>query len=129
MSRRRLFVNEKVRREIEGIPFIATIERLTQTVADIRYMDDGNIELNVPIQELHQISENDDPEIIPDTPRKGSLPKPLLGLVEDDSESRKAKQPTILIHREDAEDEVIVLNGAENRLAAGGGLRALRYLK
>jgi len=38
--------------------------------------------------------------------------------------------PTVVIHNNiDEDDEAICLKGAENKLAAGGGLRALRYLR
>jgi hypothetical protein len=67
-----------------------------------------------------------------------SLMKPLAGLVDDDFEARAKIQPKVYIHdskgSKDAEDESledssIILNGAENRLAAGGGLRAIRGLR
>ena len=61
--------------------------------------------------------------------RKDTLPKPLAGLVEDDSEARSTNRPTIVIHDCAETEQAIIINGAENKLAAGGGLRALRYLK
>lgn len=90
----------------------------------------------------------------PKTRGADTLPRPLAGLVEDDYETRNNFIPTVSFHNKenkiknisydsedskdnhekrivkDADDlELIVMNGAENKLAAGGGLRALRYLK
>jgi hypothetical protein len=99
---------------------------------DIKYFDDGNVEMGVPLEEVRLASENDDPALT--SPRsdgsgKRLLPRPLVGLIEDDYETRKSQMPTVLVHEDNQPDEVIVMNGAENKLAAGGGLRALRYLK
>lgn len=132
MPKEKFAVGDKVMREIEGCFFGAVIERVRGRSADVRYYDDGNLEADVPLDELRFASENDDPDLI--SPRSGgsgksSLPRPLVGLIEDDYETRKSQMPVIQVHNDNQTDEVIVLNGAENKLAAGGGLRALRYLK
>jgi hypothetical protein len=57
------------------------------------------------------------------------LPKPLLGLVEDDSAARSSHRPTVVVHTDTNTEEAIIINGAGDTLAVGGGLRALRYLK
>ena len=54
---------------------------------------------------------------------------PNLGLIEDDSEERRERVPTITIHNQVDDEDAIMLKGAENKQAAGGGLRALRYLR
>lgn len=132
MPKQKFVIGDKVKREIEGQMFGAVVERLRGNYVDIRYFDDGNLEANVPVDEIRFASENDDPDLI--SPRSGDsgksgLPRPLVGLIEDDYETRKAQLPTVVVHEENQSDGVIVLNGAENKLAAGGGLRALRYLK
>lgn len=128
---RRFAKGEKVLRDIDGILFAGTIEAIRGNKVDVRYVDDGNLEKDVPIDEVHRSSENDDPDLV--SPRsnssRSSLPKPLMGLIEDDYEIRKAQMPTVFVHDNNNTDEAILLNGAENKLAAGGGLRALRYLK
>ena len=48
---------------------------------------------------------------------------------EDDAIERRAHRPTVIMHSSTDTEEAIILNGAENRLAAGGGLRELRYLR
>ena len=57
----------------------------------------------------------------------------LVGLVEDDEKERGAHVPTVLVHDDvdngDAAGDVVCLKDAENKVAAGGGLRALRYLR
>ncbi len=132
MPKQKFVPGSKVKREIEGTYFGAIVERVRGNLVDIRYFDDGNIEVGVPSDEILNASENDDPELI--SPRSGgsgkaSLPRPLVGLIEDDYETRKSQMPIVQLHEDNQSDEVIVLNGAENKLAAGGGLRALRYLK
>jgi len=60
---------------------------------------------------------------------KDTLKKPLLGLIEDDSEQRRNHVHKSVIHSGEETEEAIILHGAEHRMAAGGGLRALRFLK
>ena len=61
--------------------------------------------------------------------RVETLPKPLAGLVEDDCEDRKSHATLSVVHNSADTEEAIILNGAENELAAGGGLRALRFIR
>jgi hypothetical protein len=133
-------VGSLVEREIDGYWYPAKIESIDNDVEDknvyytIRYLDDSKLEVNVPADEIRQHFE----EIHIDTLRKQcadaevkhSLQKPLKGLVEDDSKERSSHMPTVVIHNNQNEQEdAICLKGAENKLAAGGGLRALRYLR
>lgn len=60
---------------------------------------------------------------------KDTLKKPLAGLFDDDSEARKEHVTTSIVHKCADTEEAIILNGAENQLAAGGGLRALRFIR
>ena len=99
----------------------------------IQYIDDNNVEDNVSFSEAERVTE-EYKQVDLGKSRKDTLQKPLIGLFEDDHEIRKKHIPTVLIHdskydTHEIEEEAIILNGAENRLAAGGGLRALRYLK
>lgn len=124
---------EIVLRCIEGMVFTATIIEVNRKdeLVVLQYLDDGNIENAVSFDEIQQISSKDknyDTEITSYS-KIETLPRPLAGLVEDDYESRKNHTPTVFIHENAEGDAAIILNGAENRLAAGGGLRALRYLK
>ena len=125
-------------RSIEGCTFVAKVTHVNarDREVNIEYVDDGNVELDVSFDEIHQIKGDQEKAIqsvVSCNKRIETLAKPLLGLVEDDYEARKKHQPTIFIHENKEEEEesksAIILNGAENRLAAGGGLRALRYLK
>lgn len=118
-----------IERNIEGQWFLGIVldVDLKEGTATIKYSDDGNVECEVLLDDV-RISEerkHDDQQLS----TKNSLSKPLAGLVEDDYEFRKNHQPTIFVHDNANTDETIVINGAENRVAAGGGLRALRYLK
>mmetsp|Transcript_8026 Transcript_8026/g.13350 ORF Transcript_8026/g.13350 Transcript_8026/m.13350 type:complete len:140 (+) Transcript_8026:170-589(+) len=130
-----------VLRNIEGMKFTAKIISIDRSVAevDLEYLDDGNIERYVSLNDLEEIADKDEKQAAMSAAAAGSynkidhLPKPLKGLVEDDWESRKAHIPTVYVHEgtmdEESKSAPILLNGAENRLAAGGGLRALRYLR
>jgi hypothetical protein len=119
-----------VDRHIEGLWFEARIIELNERecTAKIKYVDDGNEEGEVSFDDL-RLSEGDRDSCSSDYPRKrlGDLQKPLSGLIDDDFDERSKHRPTVTIHH-DTETEVIILNGAENKLAAGGGIRALRYL-
>mmetsp|Transcript_23902 Transcript_23902/g.26165 ORF Transcript_23902/g.26165 Transcript_23902/m.26165 type:complete len:137 (+) Transcript_23902:53-463(+) len=126
-------VGDVIERSIEGMWFSAVIEKYSasnQTV-DVKYLDDGNVEKEVPISEIRKAKEKNP---IPGNEnirnqQRSTLPRPLAGLVEDDYDVRNSIKPTVFVHETSSVDEAIILNGAENRLAAGGGLRALRYLK
>jgi hypothetical protein len=125
-------VGDQVERNIEGMWFVAVVERCSSSndSVDIKYLDDGNREDGVHTSEIrkHASSNSIGDENLQNR-QKTTLARPLAGLVEDDYEVRNAAKPTILLHENGNIDEAIILNGAENRLAAGGGLRALRYLK
>ena len=139
-------VGASVRRDIEGIWFHAIVQSscCRRRRCTIKYIDDNNTE-DVSFEDLRS-SENivsnsiakqqhDDnnnnhnnshrgPQSIKDT-----LPKPLVGMLVDDSEIRSNHLPTITVHTDDTdtEENVIIINGG--KLGVGGGLRALRYLK
>ena len=116
----------------------------------IRYKDDGNIEYSVNIEEVRFCSaalhaagregirgdNNNNLYIHKGVTKKDTLPKPLVGLLEDDSDIRGAHRPTVVLHDRDGgtgldidSERAIIINGTDKSLAAGGGLRALRYLK
>ena len=123
-----------VERIIDGMWFVAIIEAIDESHCEVklRYVDDGNIEERVPFDEVreHRSSSGVPVEFHSQSPTaQNTLLKPLAGLIEDDSEQRRAHRPTVVIHSNADSEEAIILNGAENRLAVGGGLRALRYLK
>jgi len=105
----------------------------------LHYLDDGNTEEGVSFDDVRLVEQS------PVTPLGGAsaynsnvpvvanptLKKPLAGLVEDDWQERQNHVTTAVVHANQAQDteEAIVLNGAENELAAGGGLRALRFIR
>jgi hypothetical protein len=134
----RIKKGDVVIRSIEGLDFEATVLEVDLSRRSVRlcYIDDGNIEDSVDFEDIQEIVEgksNREFGNLSKNCRKGeTLAKPLSGLVDDDHEVRNNHQPKVIIHDNcDADDSraPIILNGAENRLAAGGGLRALRYLK
>lgn len=124
-------------RNIDGVWFSATVEEVGGRggYLTIKYCDDQNVESEVSVDEVRARS--------PSTFSYGEDSKnafeerlkPLAGLVEDDAEARRKHIPTTVIHDNvihdvsEATDNAIVFNGAESKLAAGGGLRALRYLR
>ena len=148
-------VGTLVERVIDGIWFVAKVEFFDDFNRELRlrYTDDDNVEERVPVEDvrlapdnanLHRdnqysnnINNNDydnfsspvefsnDKSIYDND----TLLKPLKGLIDDDANIRRAHRPTVIMHSNTDSEGAIILNGAENRLAAGGGLRALRYLR
>jgi hypothetical protein len=137
MSLLSIRIGDYVERDIEGMWFAGIVEKVNKRdeTAVIKYLDDGNIEEDVefiklrPLSKKKVISVNENQPNNEQNKRKDTLPRPLAGLVEDDYEIRNSVKPTVFIHDSSSTDEAIIMNGAENKLAAGGGLRALRYLK
>ncbi len=124
-----------VERNIDGAWFqarIIKIDRLDGSLT-LQYTDDDNIEEFVSTIDVRAVQESKSMEGSPKVLRKNSLPKPLVGLVEDDEEERRAHRPTATVHCNegvsDSEEKAVIINGSSTKLAAGGGLRALRYLK
>ena len=151
-----VFEGDIVERCIEGIVFEARITSVNkrEKIVNIQYLDDGNFEDEVPFSEIHLRADSDSKSMSIDdrlqkvVSKKETLMKPLAGLVDDDFELRNQLKPTVILHDDDdlaeyddsndkinctnksaSVDKSVVLNGAENKLAAGGGLRALRYLR
>ena len=125
-------VGAMVERNIDGMWFVARVEAVKESREEmtVRYADDQNIEENVPFGEVRlQLRDSLDRPVEFTATVKEPLAKPLKGLIDDDADARKAHRPTVVIHSCADSEEAIILNGAENRLAAGGGLRALRHLK
>ena len=125
-----------VERKIDDIRFLAKIENVdskNETVT-LQYIDDGNVEDSVPFNEVLMIADSKNCSSSSQKETKQhqsiSLSKPLAGLVDDDYEVRNKLMPVIVLHgNREQNDNAIIMNSAENKLAAGGGLRALRYLK
>ena len=92
-----------VEREIEGIWFSAEITHLQNNGREftLRYLDDDNVEEGVLPEEIRLcrkvISIVDSS---PKVERKSSLPKPLLGLIEDDSHTRQDHQAKVTFHND-----------------------------
>eukprot|EP01041_Mallomonas_annulata_P006213 gene6213-12583_t len=122
-----IIVGTIVERLIEGNWFVAEVQKIGKSGLSLRYLDDGNTEDSVAEDEV-RICEKDLKDMGA-VKRQDTLIRPLLGLVEDDSEIRRTHQTKAVIHKDMDTDQAIIINGGENELAAGGGLRALRYLK
>lgn len=135
----RFIKGDYVERQLEGVWFPASVEEvdLKGQHSIIKYLDDGNIEKGVSFDDLRKTESKDAKDSKGGGEGGGggvhsvkdTLPKPLLGLIDDDCEARLRHVPKVTIHSTAESEEAIILNGAENKLAAGGGLRALRYLK
>ena len=122
-----------VERNIDGVWFKASIESIEENTRlyTIIYADDGNIESDVLPNDLR--SSVEDPLngflSIFSFAKKCTLPKPLAGLIEDDAELRNLQTTTVTIHTSTDTDQAVIINGTAEKIAVGGGLRALRYLK
>ena len=144
-------VGEVVERNLEDMWFLAVIEgiNLTRRQLKLRYLDDDNVEEGVPMTECRlQNAEGCGDESKGNYESKGydfksgeeyrsgvsigkedTLKKPLRGMIEDDWKLRAASVPVVVVHSSADTDDAIILHGEESRMAAGGGLRALRFLK
>ena len=138
-----------IERDIEGMWFKGMVIELGPTgKLTIQYFDDENVEKDVSASECRATSEdNGTYETKGDNEGKGdadshlgtklrvvkkgdTLMKPLAGMIDDDCEERGKLIPKSIVHTsDDTEDgRTILLHGAEQEMAAGGGLRALRFL-
>ena len=141
-----------IERDIEEMWFKALVEEVTgprgpRQQLTIRYLDDGNTERDVlasecrPYEESiyagsHEMKgagldiEEQERRKSKVVKKEDTLIKPLAGLIDDDSADREERVPTAIIHTsDDTEDgKTIILHGHESNMAAGGGLRALRFL-
>ena len=132
---------------------------LTRRSLKIRYIDDGNIEDGVAVVDCRRVEDNDSSEGKDGSffeskgfeskwdenaskydrnndsgkgvsiSKEKQLKKPLAGLVDDDSHLREQHVTKAIIHSCADTEDAIILHGEESRMAAGGGLRALRFLK
>jgi hypothetical protein len=124
-------VGAVVQRNIDGIWFLAEVASVDYKKEElsVRYLDDSNVEEGISFLDVRLILDKNFLDVPVVSDKKGTLTKPLAGLLDDDAEIRMSHQPKVMIHNDTEEGEAIILNGAENKLAAGGGLRALRYLR
>ena len=127
-----------VERDIDGEWFPARVEGVKGQEYKLRYLDDMKVEEGVPMYDLRKIQQSEEEskqvesrckEMEDVNKVKHELQKPLAGLIEDDSVERGAHMPTVVIHNQVDDEDAVMLKGAENQQAAGGGLRALRYLR
>lgn len=124
-----------IERNIDGDWFKATIQNVDDTgkLFCIKYCDDGNVEDGVTLEDLRLCASGADDPLgfltVFSFAKKCTLPKPLAGLVEDDYDARNLQEPTVTIHTDTDTDQAVIINGTADRIAVGGGLRALRYLK
>ena len=94
-------IGSKVERFVEEMWFMGEVIAIDEVNQEctISYIDDGWEEENVPFCDLRLL--NKDCKIAEvKTGRKSSLPKPLLGLIDDDSEKRSCHQPTVEVHHD-----------------------------
>lgn len=130
-----------IERHIEGMWFAAVIETADHKDCSVtvKYIDDGNVEEGVPFDEIRRadvklpsnnhFEEKESKEELM-TPRTTStVPKPLAGFIDDDYEERNSQVPQVVIHSTVETENAIIINGSHGKLAVGGGVKALRYLK
>ena len=89
---------DMVERFIDGLWFLGEVQNVENSYVTIKYIDDNNIESMVPIDEVRIPIDDIKGIMTRCSSIKDSLPKPLLGLVDDDSEARLAHRPTIILH-------------------------------
>lgn len=131
--------SDRIQRNLDGVWYAAVVLKVHPGghCLEIRYADDDNTEDEVPVDEIRTLAsienlQNSSQNLLMGSPSRNrdTLNKPLAGLIDDDTEVRRKHMPTVFVHsQQDGEGAAIILQGAENKQAAGGGLRALRYLK
>jgi len=140
-------VNGEVERVIDDTWYRARVTAVDEEIEEVclLYLDDENKEDGVSFDEIRPHSSMPSPPLtttaataaatriqqLPES-KKGqqeTLQKPLAGLIEDDWEDRLNHVTTAVVHKSADTEVAIILNGAENELAAGGGLRALRFIR
>lgn len=81
-----------------------------EVVLTLKYLDDGNEEDNVDPDEVRPLDRESSAASLmnssaggPSLPprKKSTLPKPLVGLMEDDEEERTTHQTRVILHNED----------------------------
>ncbi|KAG5186046.1 hypothetical protein JKP88DRAFT_262529 [Tribonema minus] len=121
-------------------------------VYDIAYLDDGNTEHDVAARDLRLLDGAASRELAAAAARRGdaarpqqppvAIPSALLRSIEDLSvnggadDGDAAPQPTVTYHtsaahdnRDDGQAGAYIINGPDTNIAAGSGLRALRWLR
>lgn len=90
-----------VEREIEGMWFLAEITHSHRRGKEftLRYIDDDNIEEGVLVDDI-RLSRSMESLESPKAERKSVLPKPLLGLIEDDAITRHSHEAKVTIHQD-----------------------------
>ena len=143
-------VGSVVERAIDDAWFRARVTEVDAEIEELSvvYLDDGNKEVGVSFDDVRIVDASPAPlspaslsantsinaggkpsSKAPPPQPAPTLKKPLAGLVEDDWQERQNHVPTAVVHNSHDTEEAIILNGADNELAAGGGLRALRFIK
>lgn len=91
-----------VEREIEGMWFLAEITHSHRRGQEftLRYLDDDNIEEGVTVDEIRISRKVGSLADSPRAERKSVLPKPLLGLIEDDAATRHDHEAKVTIHHD-----------------------------
>uniref|UniRef100_A0A6S9KAU9 Tudor domain-containing protein n=1 Tax=Heterosigma akashiwo TaxID=2829 RepID=A0A6S9KAU9_HETAK len=146
-------VGNVVERDIDGEWYAAKIvsviqDEFDEIIYDVEYVDDGNVEHGVPEDELrtgdHETLEqalakaddegNSDNQSKAGRPREA--PRPLGGALfptrgEEEEEKRRQAAPRVVVHglAQDGEATAYIINGPENNVATGSGLRGIRWLK
>ncbi|DBA02022.1 TPA: hypothetical protein N0F65_000269 [Lagenidium giganteum] len=133
-------VGLRVEREIDGLWFPATIVRVADDGDDclfeIEYDEEHTREADVSKDELRPLDEHDENARCPPktsrpslTPQQQRELKDSLLFQATDYDPNKA--PTVVVHHkgESASASAYIINGLENNIAAGNGLRGIRWLR
>ncbi|TMW69422.1 hypothetical protein Poli38472_001578 [Pythium oligandrum] len=133
-------VGTRVERELDGLWFPGTIVHCHDggEAYDVEYDEDQNCEPEVPVEELRLLDEQaiKDPNEIPrpQTALSQQQQKDLLrdSLLLQTSDYDPNKAPTVVLHHRGethAAASAYIINGLENNIAAGNGLRGIRWLR
>jgi len=124
-----------VERELEGCWFPARITAVNADGSfDVFYTDDGNDEEGVDISELRagsDESKEEEKEGGFDAERAAATEAAERHLAERKEEGEEEKAPTVVVHATDRgrAASAYIINGVETNIAAGNGIRGIRWLR
>uniref|UniRef100_K3X7F7 Tudor domain-containing protein n=1 Tax=Globisporangium ultimum (strain ATCC 200006 / CBS 805.95 / DAOM BR144) TaxID=431595 RepID=K3X7F7_GLOUD len=130
-------VGSRVERELDGLWFPATVVGVDDDgLFELEYDEDHNHEMDISADELRHLDENvqrpKTPALVPTlTPQQRELMRKDSLLFQSTTDYDPNKMPTVVLHHQGESHAAsgYIINGLENNIAAGNGLRGIRWLR
>ncbi|KAF1336702.1 hypothetical protein FI667_g487, partial [Globisporangium splendens] len=132
-----LRVGSRVERELDGLWFPATIVGIDDDgLFELEYDEDHNREMDISADELRHLDETIErpktPAVVPTlTPQQRKLLWKDSLLFQSMADYDPSKLPTVVLHHQGESHAAsgCIINSLENNIAAGNGLRGIRWLR